>query len=268
MFNDLPLSDTVFATVKDFKKEGFKVTAVPLGVLLAGKPHRHTAKGEANETKLENNLTRAKAKIFELAACNPWTWFATFTLDPAKYDRGNLRKYSKDLGQFLRDYRKRTGRDVKYLLVPEQHKDGAWHMHGFLEGIPETDLHRFTETEPLPLRLLSRVRAGKKVYTWKPYAARFGYSSLERIENPEASSRYITKYATKDALRSVKQLNAHIYYASQKLATAQLVACDTMCRPMDKPAYSREFCAVTWTKDKKDALSYVYPWEAKENDPQ
>ena len=59
--------------------------------------------------------------IYELAACNPWDWFVTFTLDKNKYDRTNLPKFQKDLSQFIRDFRKKTGAQVKYMLIPEQH---------------------------------------------------------------------------------------------------------------------------------------------------
>ena len=100
-------------------------------------PRKYTAKGEAgNYAKLVNNMSRTRSRIYELSICNNWEWYVTFTLDSSKYDRSNLKQFIKDLSQFIRDYRKKTNNQVKYLLIPEKHKDGSWHMHGLLMEIP------------------------------------------------------------------------------------------------------------------------------------
>ena len=36
-------------------------------------------RGTANTTKLDNNLSRAKATVKELAQCNDWDYWCTFT---------------------------------------------------------------------------------------------------------------------------------------------------------------------------------------------
>ena len=40
-----------------------------------------------NDSKLANNLSRAKSKIFELSLCNKWEYFVTFTFDSSKRNR-------------------------------------------------------------------------------------------------------------------------------------------------------------------------------------
>lgn len=68
---------------------------------------QHTRKGSISDVKSENNISRAKSRVFELALCNEWDIFLTFTLDPKKYDRDDLKKFQKDLGQFIRDYKQK-----------------------------------------------------------------------------------------------------------------------------------------------------------------
>ena len=78
----------------------------------ADKPH-FTAKGEAgNDNKLETSLSRTKRTISEIAECNAWSLFCTFTLDKRKYNRTDLKKFRKDFSQFIRDYRKKSSCDV------------------------------------------------------------------------------------------------------------------------------------------------------------
>ena len=102
---------------------------------------RKREKGEyVNTEKLEENIIRARSKIFELAICNDWEFFVTLTLDKGKYNRFDLKRYRVDLAQFIRDYKKKYKIDIKYLLIPEMHKDGAWHMHGLIMGLPKEHL--------------------------------------------------------------------------------------------------------------------------------
>ena len=161
---------------------------------------------DVNEDKLDNNLIRAKMKVFEYAMCNEFSHFVTLTLDKNKYDRYNLKKYVKDLGQFIRDYRKKYKVDIQYLLIPEEHEDGAWHMHGLIKGIPSNHLEK-----------------NKNGYLdWKAYSSKFGYMSIDSIRCMEAVSKYITKYITKTIKtgKGVTEKNQKLYYVSRGLKTA------------------------------------------------
>lgn len=217
---------------------------------------KHTDKGKANDEKLSNNLSRSRSRVFELAMCNQWRLFVTLTLDPNKYDRTDLQKFVKDFGQFIRDYRKKHGVDVKYLLVPERHKDGSWHMHGFLLGLPVEHLLEFTTADHLPYNLLERLQAGKRVFTWSEYARRFGYAVVELVENHEATSKYITKYITKEAMYTITTLNAHMFYASKGLQGSELVCKDVLTSGIDKPDYSNDYASVKWFDDFQTAYSH------------
>ena len=173
-----------------------------------------------HDEKMKESIIRARSKIFELAYCNPWQLFCTFTLDPTKYDRYNLDKFRSDFTQFIRDLRKKYHCDIAYLLIPEHHKDGAWHMHGFISGLPEDELREFTLREKLPKYIHKKLKEGSKVLEWVSYRAKFGYCDLEEIRNPEACAKYVTKYITKELLSSVKELHHKTYYCSQGLQRA------------------------------------------------
>lgn len=218
---------------------------------------KHTKKGTAgNVEKLSNSLSRSKAKVKEYALSNPFELFVTFTLDPKKYDRTDLPKYIKHLSQFIRDFRKKTNCDVKYLFVPERHQDGCWHIHGFLMGLPLERLREFKLNDYLPIKILERLKSGAKVYTWQEYEDKFGFASIEVIKNQEASSNYILKYITKDALRSVKELNAHLYYASQGLKKAELIKDGILSSPINNPAFENEYVRVGWFNAPTEALKH------------
>ena len=245
--------------VRSYNDEKYKL--VHMGALMQKgfeDERKHTAKGEAgNEDKLQDNLSRAKQRIFELAYCNPWEWFVTLTLDPQKYNRYDLEKYIKDLSQFIRDYRKRSGNELKYLLIPETHESGAWHFHGFFMNLPKAELHKFTEFEHLPYSILSKLTKGKVIYTWQAYADKFGYACIESIKNHEAVSKYITKYITKDAMRTITELNAHTFYASKGLNCSRVIGQDFMLCEINSPDYQNEHCAVKWFDTKAEALEYI-----------
>lgn len=206
-----------------------------------------TAKGEAgNSEKLSQSLSRSKAKVFELAYCNPWELFCTFTLDKTKYNRQDLKKYVGDLSQFIRNYNRLKGVDVKYLLIPERHQDGAWHMHGFLMGLPLEHLTPFTLEQKLPYKIRARLKEGVQVYSWQAYAKKFGFTDIEEIGNGEAVSKYITKYVTEDITRTITELNAHLYYCSKGLRKSEVVYRDYLQREITSPDFSNEYVAVKW----------------------
>ena len=166
-------------------------------------------KENINLNKLSNNLSRAKSKVFEYSMSNDFDYFITLTLDPLKYDRGNLKKYIKDLGQFIRNYRTKYNIDVQYLLIPERHKDGSWHMHGLIKGIPS---HLFTINE-------------NGYLDWLDYKKKFGFCSLSAVKNQVAVSKYITKYISKsfNDEGGVTEKNKKLYYNSRGLLKSEKI---------------------------------------------
>lgn len=153
-----------------------------------------------NDGKLANNLSRARTRIFEYAICNKFEYFVTLTLSQER-DRYDLSGYIKDLGQMIRNYRRLYDVNIQYLLIPEQHVDGAWHMHGLIIGLPE-----------------SHLRENKNGYLeWQYYTDRFGYMSIGKIKHHLAVSKYITKYISKNMKNTEIEKNKKLYYVSRGL---------------------------------------------------
>ena len=78
----------------------FKATALPLGL-------RDHSKFEKHDAKLPAALSRARKVVLELALCNTWEYFCTFTLSKDKHDRYDLQGWHKKFTQWLRDLRKK-----------------------------------------------------------------------------------------------------------------------------------------------------------------
>lgn len=77
---------------------------------------------------------RAKSKVFDIALANyDFKYFVTWTLDSVKIDRYDYNGAVRKLGQWLDNRVRRNC--LKYLIVPELHKDGAVHFHGLVNDV-------------------------------------------------------------------------------------------------------------------------------------
>lgn len=182
------------------------------------------------------NLARARSSIRELALCNPWEYFVTLTLNPDKQDRFSLDGFVRDLGVWIGNYNKKFGVHLKYLLVPEQHKNGAWHMHGLLHDVSPQSVTRNSHG-----------------YLDMPYYAnRFGFISLDPIRDQNKCSSYITKYVTKDTGKGVA-VSKHLFYHSRGLEKAEEMAVlDVAGLPVE--AWQNDYVGIEWA-DSDEALS-------------
>lgn len=162
------------------------------------------------EERFDSSIARSKARIRELALCNPWEYFATFTLSPERNDRFDLAAFVKRFGYWIGDYNKRYGASIKYIMIPEKHPtSGAWHAHGLLHDVSAASLVR-NEFGYLDLPY---------------YRQRFGFISLSPVKSHERVARYITKYVTKEQAEVAQELGKykHLYYASRGLKGKEVI---------------------------------------------
>lgn len=117
--------------------------------------------------------------------CN-WEYFITLTYSPDKLEnRYDFSLCMKKVHTWINNCKKRKAENLLYLLVPEQHKDGAWHIHGLL-----------CNTTGLTFTDSGKRYNGKIVYNlddWK-----LGFSTATKVTDTYKVSNYITKYITKD----------------------------------------------------------------------
>jgi len=194
-----------YYNVKKINEDMYKVIYCKMPIRRRGfEEEKRLNRGrDVNEEKLNNNIARARARVFEYAMCNDFEYFITLTVNDELINRYDLDEYIKKLGQFIRNYRRDYDANIQYLLVPEKHKDGAWHMHGLIKGIPKEHLS-INENGYLD---------------WKKYREKFGYCSIDEIKNKEAVSKYITKYISKslEEGKGVTEKEKKLYYCSRGL---------------------------------------------------
>ena len=208
-----------------------------------------------HEGKIEESLSRTKSKIFELALCNEWKWFVTLTLNPEYHDRKDLKSYKTKLSTWIKNYNRLHKTNIKYLLIPENHKDGSWHMHGLMMGLPYEHMHKFRTDEKLPIKMQIEIAHGHKLYSWPAYAKAFGYISISEIINAESVSKYITKYITKDLMGTKIGLNEHLYYCSQGLKRAEIIYQGKLIKDMEED-YSNDYVKLKTVRDLAEAQAY------------
>lgn len=201
---------------------------------------------EVNDEKLANNLYRARARVWELAMCNDWDYFVTMTIDSEKADRYVLEEYQKELSTWMKNQRQRKTPTLRYLLIPETHKDEAWHVHGLIKGDIETA--EFGTNAPQKLRT-------EGFLDWPAYRARFGWCSLGKIKDHDRVATYIAKYVTKSMLAGRQvDVGKHLYYSSNGLERSTVIY-KSECLSMDprkaygEPNYEGEYCHI-WQMDR------------------
>lgn len=224
-------SDNVFRTIR--------YSSVPL----RGFSHGVKVSERSNEEKLEASRLRAQRTIIEIALCNHWDYFVTFTISPDRFNRFDLDSIWGRMSQWFRDQRKQLCyENLSYMLVPEKHADGAWHFHGFMSGIPDHALSFFVSGIH-PQHLCNGV-----YLNWRDLSAKFGFCSLDPVRDQVRSAFYCSKYFTKDRFRNVTEIGSHMYYVSRGLLRAQTVGYCYESKPFfdNSIEHKSVFCDVGW----------------------
>jgi len=157
---------------------------------------------ERSEDERQDSIRRTQTKIKDIAFSNDWQYFATITLDQNKIDRYDQEQFKKKLKPFLWNRTQRQG--LKYLLIPEHHKDGALHAHALIagEGLKIADSGNVIVAEsnkPIKKETAKKRKYEvlKTVYHWEDW--KLGFSSLIPVDGtPQALANYVTKYITKE----------------------------------------------------------------------
>lgn len=139
---------------------------------------------EEKERNRYRNANRTKQSVFMYARCVEWEWFITLTFSGEKVNRYDYEECSNRARKFMNNQRNRYAPDLQYLLVPEQHKDGAWHFHGLLA---RTGNMRFFD---------SGIRdKGQVVYNMVKW--QYGFTTATKVKDVHKVAKYVGKYITK-----------------------------------------------------------------------
>ena len=150
----------------------------------------------------EVSIKRTKKKVYDYAKSNEWEWFVTFTFSPDKVNRYDYDECTKYLSKWFNNL-KRSSPALSYLVVPEQHKDGAYHFHGLFSGINERQIVWTGKYVVKRVRGLRSkfVRTKEKIYKIGSY--KLGWMTATKVREMEKVTSYITKYITKDMLNGL-----------------------------------------------------------------
>lgn len=153
---------------------------------------------------IQQSLSTTKNKIYNISRSNIWEYFITLTFDREKVDSSNYEDICKRLTMFLNNIKKRGSPDLKYLIVPELHKDKEhYHFHGLLSDCGEIKF--------LPSGHYTK--EGDKIYNVKDW--KLGFTTATKVKDTQRVSSYITKYLSKDLCGLLK--NKKRYYTSQNI---------------------------------------------------
>lgn len=131
---------------------------------------------------LERSMRRARGKLRRLALANEFRWFVTLTIDPTKCDSFDGAAVVKKLNAWCSNMVQRRG--LRYILVPERHKSGRIHFHGFFNDCVEAVDSGHMD------------RQGHKVYNLPQWTLGFT-TAIELYDDYSKAVGYVCKYVGK-----------------------------------------------------------------------
>ncbi len=160
------------------------------------------------EHAIQSSMNRTIQKIYEISRANLWDYFLTLTFDRTKIDSSDYNLLCDKVSKWLNNLRSRYAPDLKYLIVPELHKDGKhYHFHGLLANIGN-----------ITLKDSGIKKNGHTIYNmanWK-----YGFSTVSKVLESNKVSSYITKYITKELCAVSK--NKRRYWTSKNCESAKI----------------------------------------------
>ena len=155
----------------------------------------------------ERAQRRARIAVRDLGLANDWAYFVTLTLDAQRIDRYDPVEVVKHLNHWLDNRVRRDG--LAYVLVPEHHKDGAIHFHGFFnDALSVVDSGHHDQ-------------GGHTVYNLPAWG--WGFSTAIALYGERAAAvGYCCKYVAKQQ----EKIGGRWYYSGGKLRRPDVEWCD------------------------------------------
>lgn len=95
-------------------------------------------RAEPTPENIARSVRRARVALRDYALSTEFKYFVTLTLDEARVNRYDIADITKKMQAWCSNMVQRHG--LCYVLVPELHKDGAVHFHGFFnDALPVED---------------------------------------------------------------------------------------------------------------------------------
>ena len=195
--------DVICSTSPDFKEPGWEAEQPK------ARAPRKLDRDDAKAEDRERSMRRARAKVRKIALANNFKWFVTLTLSPEHIDRYDDGEVIKRMGQWCSNQVKRRG--LTYVLVPERHKDGAIHFHGFFNDAMDAVASGHYDG------------AGHMIFNLPQWTLGFT-AAIEIYGDYPAAVAYVCKYIGKQGDKP----GGRWYYSGGALATPAVEYVDTM----------------------------------------
>lgn len=149
------------------------------------------------------SLSRTRQKVFDLCYSNDFTHFITLTINGENYNRYNWDEVTSGIRSKFHYIKSFLCRNFKYIIIYEQHVDGAYHFHGLVSGID--DLLELNDYGYLHLPYLTD-KVGWNSFLPINISDHNGYGKV---------CTYISKYITKNVHRELK--GKRLFFSSHDL---------------------------------------------------
>ena len=142
---------------------------------------------------LERGALRSRRAFLSRVLAHHWDWFGTITLDGRKLPTGMSRRSPDCVGyvlEWLHGLRS-IAPSMQYAVVPEHHKDGSFHFHVLMSGVPASLV--------VPARKGQQLiyAKGRQCFNFSPAQSALGFTSFSVVTSSLAVGRYMGKYLTK-----------------------------------------------------------------------
>lgn len=145
--------------------------------------------GLSVERKEKDNLSRARSVVYDLARSNRFDWFISLTFSPQMVS--NRWDYDECSAAVKRFTHKLCLWGNGWIIVPERHKNGAFHFHGLVQGELNVcpAINPYTGKQKVD-------KNGRLVFNLNDYE--FGFTEAVKTDNSPKLATYLTEYFTKD----------------------------------------------------------------------
>lgn len=172
------------------------------------------------------SISRTKRNIRRICLSNNFEYFATWTIDSSLADRYSLSAIVDKMKELCKAFQ-RIHKDFKYIYVIEKHKDGAFHFHGLVKGVPMYYMSRgrkidvlkqFKIGDTMSSKIAKQVSEGAEIFHIPFFDNKLGYNTFTKIKSYNRCCNYIIKYISKD---SVETLEGQRYFCSRGLSKGE-----------------------------------------------
>ena len=163
---------------------------------------------EPDEDGVRRAASRARKQVYELCACNDLDLFFTLTLDKELIDRYDYKAAVRKFGQWADNQVRRRG--LKYVAVPELHKDGAIHFHGLCNKSS--------------VRLVDSGKKSKGQTVYNLPGWRLGFTTaIPLYGERNAAAHYVAKYISKQHGTNGGTIGGRYFYHGGALMHAKCI---------------------------------------------